>query len=381
MPETYGSSAPVSLLDAKYPGTIGAWVAEMAFGVAEPLRHMLGEQSASGTLGYNDPHSLGLARESLTAWMDCAYGWSITPDTIAFVSDIVSGFGAVIRHFMQPGQAVVVPTPAYTPFLTVPRFFGHPVIEVPGILDEHGHRMDLAGIDEALARGGSLVVLCSPHNPTGRLYSRAELAELACIVDAHGARVFSDEVHAPLNLSDRPHLAYASLSERTAAHTITATSASKAWNISGLKCAQLIFTSETDAKTWSTVSDYYIRSVSRLGVAALPIACEHPDAQAWLADTLAQLRANNSYLADAVDTRMPGVTYAPAESTYLAWLDCRGLPVNEPAAFFRERARVALYEGAEFGTPGFVRLNFALPAERLARAVDAMSSELLKGIR
>ncbi|MEU9147276.1 aminotransferase class I/II-fold pyridoxal phosphate-dependent enzyme [Streptomyces sp. NPDC048349] len=361
-----------SLLATKYPGAIGAWVAEMALGVSEPIQEALLRETRNGTLGYNDPTSIQLGREAVVRRMADCYGLDVAPEAVGFVSDVVSGFAAVLRHYLPAGEAVVVPTPAYTPFLTTPQQFGYPVVEVPGTYGPSGHHMDLEGIDRALARGARLIVLCNPHNPTGRSFTHEELAALAKVVESHGARVFSDEIHAPLALTSRRHVPYACVSEAAANHSITATSASKAWNIAGLKCAQLIFTSASDAALWNTVADFYVRSVSRLGVAALIAAYEDQSASEWLAKTLLRLRSNNAMVADAVAGSMPGVDYRPAESTYLAWLDCTRLGVDTPAALLRERAAVAMCEGAEFAGPGYVRLNFALPEPVLNQALTAM---------
>ncbi|GLV87979.1 aminotransferase [Streptomyces lavendulae subsp. lavendulae] len=345
----------------------------MALGVSEPIQDALLRETRNGTLGYNDPISIQAGREAVTRRMRDCYGLDAAPEAVGFVSDVVSGFAAVLRHFLSPGEAVVVPTPAYSPFLTVPRQFGHPVIEVPGSYGPTGHRMDLDGIDQALATGGRLVVLCNPHNPTGRSFTTDELTALAEVVEAHGARVFSDEIHAPLALTSRHHVPYACIGDAAAHHSITATSASKAWNTAGLKCAQLIFTSTTDVTRWQTVADFYVRSVSRLGVAALVAAYEEEAADEWLAKTLVRLRHNNNKVAEAVARTMPGIGYVPAESTYLAWLDCTALGVGTPAAYFRERARVAMCEGTEFAGQGYVRLNFALPEDVLDQALTAMA--------
>lgn len=373
-----------SLLATKYPDAIGAWVAEMAFDIAEPIREAVLRETRNGTLGYNDPVSIGLARESLAEWMQRSYHWHVLPNRVGFVSDIVSGFAAVIRHFLSDDAAVVVPTPAYTPFLTVPELVGRPVIRVPGISGAGEHRMDFAGIDRALARGGRMVVLCHPHNPTGRAFTHEELLTLSEVVESHQARVFSDEVHAPIGLAGRAHLPYAALGGAAANHTITATSASKAWNVSGLKCSQLIFSSLEDSQLWDGVAGFYVRSVSRLGVAALRAAYENQESSDWLATTLRQLRVNNAIVAHCVTNRMPGVNYLPAESTYLAWLECAGLELTQPAEYFRQRARVAMSDGAEFGSAGHVRLNFALPKPVLEEALESLAvavSEVHEGRR
>ncbi|GGT16036.1 MalY/PatB family protein [Streptomyces purpureus] len=369
LPSTDG---PQPLLSAKYPSAIGAWVAEMAYAVARPIHTALEREMGAGTLGYNDPVSIGRARESVVRRMGDTYGWTVRPESIGFVSDIVTGFGAVLRHFLPQASTIVVPTPAYTPFLTVPRLFGHQVAEVPGLIGETGHRMDLAGIEAALSRGARMVVLCNPHNPTGRVFSAEELSDLVALVDAYGARVFSDEVHAPLTLTDAPHLPYAGLGEIAAGHTITATSASKGWNTAGLKCAQLIFSAPADLRLWQGIADFYLRSVSRLGVAALCAAYDEPESQQWLTTVRDRLARNNALVGETLAERLPQVLPYPAEATYLAWLDCRRLGVDEPAAFFREHAGLAMSDGTEFSAPGHLRLNFALPEGVLHRALSAL---------
>ncbi|OKJ95173.1 hypothetical protein AMK26_31860 [Streptomyces sp. CB03234] len=363
---------PISLLAAKYPGAIGAWVAEMSYGVARPIHDALKREMGAETLGYNDPVSIGLARESIVRWMKNGYDWSVPENSIGFVSDVVTGYGAVLQHFLPAGSDVIVPTPAYAPLLTVPSLFGHRVVQVPSRTGDTGHHMDLEGIERALERGARLVVLCNPNNPTGRVYTAGELGRLARLVDRHGARVFSDEVHAPLTLAPVPHIPYATISAAAASHTITATSASKGWNIAGLKCAQLIFSAPEDAERWQQVADFFVRSVSRLGVAALRAAYDHPESHAWLASVRARLVRNNALVADTVARHLPEVRHFPAEATYLAWLDWRGLGPDEPAAFFRDRVGLAMSEGSEFAAPGHLRLNFALPEDLLRTALSAL---------
>jgi cystathionine beta-lyase len=363
---------PTPLLAAKYPDAIGAWVAEMTYDVARPIHEAVARELRAETLGYNDPVSLELARESIVRWMKNSYCWEVQPASIGFVSDIVTGFGAVLGNFLPPRSQIVVPTPAYAPLLDVPAMFGHTVVPVPSLVEGSRHRMDFDGIERALDDGARMVVLCNPHNPTGRVFTAAELAELADLVHRYDARVFSDEIHAPLTLTPAPHIPYATVSDASAAHTITATSASKGWNISGLKCAQLIFSAPQDAARWRHSADFFVRSVSRLGVSALRAAYDHPESQAWLDSVRARLARNNDLVAETIATHLPEVVHFPAEATYLAWLDCREFGLNEPAAFFREHVGLAMAEGTEFSTPGHLRLNFALPEDLLAKALSAL---------
>ncbi|MFF5933299.1 MalY/PatB family protein [Streptomyces sp. NPDC012508] len=377
------SDGPIPLLAAKYPDAIGAWVAEMSYDVARPIHEAVARELQAETLGYNDPVSLELARESLVRWMKSSYDWSVQPDSIGFVSDIVTGFGAVLNNFLPPRSHVVVPTPAYAPLLDVPAMFGHTVVRVPSLVDGPRQRMDIEGIQRALEDGARLVVLCNPHNPTGRVFTVEELTELADLVERFSARVFSDEIHAPLTLTTVPHTPYAKVSAASAAHTITATSASKGWNIAGLKCAQLIFSAPQDAARWKHTAGFFVRSVSRLGVSALRAAYDHPESQLWLDTVRARLARNNALVAETVAARLPEVIHFPAEATYLAWLDCRELGLEEPAAFFREHVGLAMTEGTEFSAPGHLRLNFALPEDLLAKALSALvrGAEILRAGR
>ncbi|MEU5951486.1 aminotransferase class I/II-fold pyridoxal phosphate-dependent enzyme [Streptomyces sp. NPDC047525] len=355
----------------------------MSYSVARPIHDAVKRQMEAETLGYNDPISIDLARESVVRWMKQEYDWSIASNSVGFVSDIVTGFGAILTHFLPPVADIVVPTPAYGPLLTVPALFGHRVQEVPSLSSSAFHRMDFEGIERALANGARLVVLCNPHNPTGRVFTAEELGRLAQLVDHYGARVFSDEIHAPLVTASVTHIPYAKVSAAAASHTITASSASKGWNISGLKCAQLIFSSPADAERWQHVADFFIKSVSRLGVSAIPAAYDHPESHDWLASVRTQLARNNALVAETVARRLPEIGYSPAEATYLAWLDCRAYGLREPARFFRERVGLAMSDGGEFSAPGHLRLNFALPEDVLRKALTALvrGAELLRSSR
>jgi cystathionine beta-lyase len=285
---------------------------------------------------------------------------------------------AVIEHFTRPGSAIVLPTPAYMPFLVVPRLLGREILQVPLVPGDDGRpTYDLAGIDRALADGAGLVVHVNPHNPVGRVFTEAEQLALAAVVDRHGARVFADEIHAPLVYPGQIHRPYASLSPVTAGHAITATSASKAWNLPGLKAAQLILSNEVDAARWADVGWLPSHGTSTLGVVAATAAWN--DGEQWLDDVLAYLDGNRRLLGDLVAELLPAVRYTPPEGTYLAWLDCRGLGIEGSAGeHFLRRAGVALVDGAECGEPyaGHVRLTLATPRPVLRTIVERMAASV-----
>jgi cystathionine beta-lyase len=259
----------------------------------------------------------------------------------------------------------------------VPPALGREVLQVP-MADAGGRpAYDLDALDAAFAAGGRLLVLCNPHNPVGRVLERAELLAIAEVVERHGGRVFADEIHAPLVFPGARHVPYASLSDVTAGHTITATSASKAWNLPGLKCAQVILSNDADRETWQRVGQLAEHGAANLGVVAATAA--YAEGGPWLAEVLAYLDANRALLASLVGELLPGVRHRPPEGTYLGWLDFRDLDLPaDPAPYLLENAGVALVDGALCGAAGrgFARLNFATPRPILTEVVRRIAAAL-----
>jgi cystathionine beta-lyase len=242
--------------------------------------------------------------------------------------------------------------------------------------DERGDALDLDAIGAALRAGARAVLLCNPHNPTGRVFSAGELHALATIVERHGARVVADEVHAPLVYPGSEFVPYATVSEATAAHTTTVTSASKAFNLAGLKCAQVIASNHDDAKQWRALRVHEVAGATPLGIAASTAA--YRDARRWLDDLVAYLDDNRRRLVDLVAANLPGVECHLPQATFLAWLDCTALGLSDPARHFLDRAYVALSDGPPFGPrcEQFVRCNFATSRALLERIVGAMGASL-----
>jgi cystathionine beta-lyase len=359
------------------PGGFGAGVAEMDFGAAPAILAALDELSAGASFGYLPPalaQDLGVA---CAEFERRSFGWDVDPAAVHPVPDVIKAFEIAITYFSRPGSPVILPTPAYMPFLLVPGFLGREIIQVP-VLDRDGvFTLDLDAIGAAFRAGGDLLVLCSPYNPLGRVFTAAELAQVTEVVDRHGGRVFADEIHAPLVYPGARHIPYASTSGTAASHTLTATSASKAWNLPGLKCAQVILTSAADRRRWEEMGFFASHGASNPGVVANIAAYRH--GQAWLADVLDYLDDSRRLLAGLLRTHLPQVRYRPPEGTYLAWLDCTGLDLpGSPGALVTERAGITVVDGPAFGAggAGAFRFNFATPqpvltemAERLAAAL------------
>jgi cysteine-S-conjugate beta-lyase len=303
----------------------------------------------------------------------------MAPDTNFLTVPVLTGLKITIDHFTAPGSKVIIPTPGYLMFFKMTELCGRDIIEVPLARTEDGWELDYAGLHRAFAEGGGLLIMCNPHNPIGKVYTRNEMLQVAEIVDRHGGRVFSDEIHAPMIYDDLRHVSYASISKAAAGHAITMTSCSKAWNLPGLKTAQLILSNEADAVKWKEVGYFAEKAASNLGIVANISAYESGDR--WLRDVMAYLDGNRRLLVELVSEHLPSVVYVVPQATYLALLDCRNLELGDrPADFFARHAGVRLYDGSELGTAarGFVRLNFATPRPILIEMVRRMGEAAAK---
>ncbi len=356
----------------RWTDALGAWVAEMDFGTAPAVTDALRLAVDGARHGYMPDGVASELADACAAWNEAAYGWSVEPHRIRPLPDVVRALEVAIDDFTEPGTPIVVPTPAYMPFFTVPVDHGRDVIEVPAIRRPDGRLgMDLDGIARAFEQGAQLVILCNPHNPIGRVYERDELLAFADMIDAVDGRVFADEIHGPLVYEPHEHIPYASVSTDAARHAITATSASKGWNLPGLKCAQVLLTNDDDLERWQGRPRSAEHGTSIHGAIANIAAYRH--GRPWLDDVLAYLDGNRHHFVSLVDEHLPDVVHAPPEGTYLAWLDCRALGLDDLGHRYRT-AGVALTDGAACGAPGHVRVNIATPRHVLDQIVERMAT-------
>jgi cystathionine beta-lyase len=360
------------------PGGFGAAVAEMDFGAAPAILDALAGLSADANFGYLPP---SLAEELSAACAEFSrrrYGWEIDPALIHHVPDVLKALELAITRFSRPGAPVILPTPAYMPFLSVPAFLGREIIQVPMRDDGSGFfTLDLDRISGAFRAGGHLLIFCNPYNPLGRVFTRPEMTELSEVVDRHGGRVFADEIHGPLVYPGTRHVPYASTSDLAAAHTLTATSASKGWNLPGLKCAQVILTSEPDRQRWEEMGFFAAHGASNPGVVANIAAYRHGGQ--WLDEVLGYLDENRRLLARLLGRHLPGVRYRPPDGTYLAWFDCSALDLpDSPGELVTSRAQLTVVDGPAFGDggAGAFRFNFATPQPILTEMVERIAAAL-----
>ena len=360
------------------PDGYGAGVAEMDFGAAPPVLDALARLSADANFGYLPAWLASDLGSACAEFSSRRYGWDIEPGLIHPVPDVIKGLELAITHFSRPGSPVILPTPAYMPFLSVPGSLGREIIQVPMLERETGFfTLDLDAIDDAFRSGGHLVIFCNPCNPLGRVFTLGEITRLTDVVDRHGGRVFADEIHAPLVYPGLRHISYASTSATAAAHAITATSASKAWNLPGLKCGIVILSNAADQDRWDELGHFSVRGASNPGVAASIAAFRH--GEAWLDEVVAYLDDSRGLLARLLTRYLPLVRYRPPDGTYLAWLDCAAMDLpDSPGALVTDRGHVTVVDGPAFGVggEGSFRFNFATPQPVLTEMIERIATTL-----
>jgi len=360
------------------PDGLGAAVAEMDFGAAPPILDALGQLAADANFGYLSPVLADELAAACAEFVQRRFGWKTDPAQIHHVPDVIKALEIAITHFSRPGSPVILPTPAYMPFLIVPGLLGREIIQVRMLDDDGFFTFDLDAIADAFRAGGHLLVFCNPYNPLGRVFTREEITQITDVVDRHGGRVFADEIHAPLVYPGPRHVPYASTSDAAAAHALTATSASKAWNLPGLKCAEVILTSEPDQQHWEELGMFASHGASNAGVVANIAAFRH--GEAWLEEVLGYLDDSRHLLARLVGAHLPQVRYRPPDGTYLAWLDCTAMDLpGSPGAMVTDQAHVTVVDGPAFGAggDGSFRLNFATPQPVLTEMIERIAAALL----
>jgi cysteine-S-conjugate beta-lyase len=355
-----------------YPeDVLPAWVAEMDFPLAEPIRRVLLQAIADDDTGYAFSAGLG---EAFAPWAEDRWGWKVAPEDVHLVADVVTGIAEILRAATPPGCGVVIEPPVYPPFAATIRATGRVVVDAPLAQGgESGWAPDLAAIARAYEGGARAHILCSPQNPTGIVYPRSALAEIAGLAERHDVLVVSDEIHAPLALPGAVHHPFPTASPEAARRSIVLTSASKAWNIAGLKAAMMIACSDEARAVLAKLPPGTPYHAGHLGVMAARAAFREGDE--WLAGAVAVIDRNRALLGELLGAQLPAVRYVPPRAGYLAWLDCTSLGLgDDPAHAMLERGRVALSPGPSFGAQGkgFARLNIATSRALLEEAVGRM---------
>jgi cystathionine beta-lyase len=357
-----------------YPADVlPSFVAEMDFDPAEPIKDAVRAALDAGDLGYPHKGCLGEAFAEFAA--DRLGGWSPDPDLIFAIPDVMTGITEVVQAITQPGVGVVINPPVYAPFFFRLELAGRRIVQAPlAAAADGGYDIDTDGLDRVLTEPGvGAYLLCNPHNPLGRVWSRDQLTSIADVCDRRGVPVLVDEIHAPLVLPGSEHVPFHTLDHPAARRAIVFTSASKGWNIPGLKCGIAVAGDRAGAAILAQRWDALL--ASNIGVHASVAALR--EARPWLDAVVAQIDANARVLTTMLAEHLPGVRYRRPQASFLGWLDCRELELgDDPAAVFLARGRVALSSGPDFGSEGrgFARLNIGTSPELIAEAVRRMAA-------
>ncbi|GAA2079516.1 MalY/PatB family protein [Actinomadura alba] len=363
------------------PDVLPAWLADMDFPVAPPVRDALAEAIHRGDLGYpawSTWSGFNPLAEPFAARMTEFYGWRPRPEWLLNFSDVLQVLQIVLHLTTRPGDAIALQTPNYPPFLKTIELMRRRAVGNPIEWSGDGWEFDPQRLEHAVrASGCRTMMVVNPHNPTGRVFTRAELQSLADIAMRNDMLVLADEVLADLAYAPHHHIPLASLGSGIAERTVTLSSITKAFNLSGLRCAVAhIGPAQLRAEIGSYPPDFF-GPVNVLGVEATKAAWQFGDA--WLTALVDHLRGNSDLVADTLSAYAPGIRYEPPQAAYLAWLDCKGLELGEePADYFLTNARVDLSHGADFGPEGrgFARLNFATSKEILAEILSRMTTAI-----
>ena len=347
----------------KYAGRdiLPLWVADMDFAAPPAVLEALQQRVAHGVFGYG--HAPTSLTESVLTHLQSEYQWQVEADWIVWLPGLVSGLNIACRAV--EGE-VLTAAPIYPPFLSAPRLSGRTLNRVDLNHSDGQWHWDKNALTEASTAATRLFLLCHPHNPVGRCWSREELLDLAAFAEAHDLIVCSDEIHCGLILdADKRHIPFASLSADAAKRSITLMAPSKTFNIPGLGCAFAVIPDAALRRRFLRAMDGIVPHVNVLGLAACEAA--YRDCTDWHRELIAYLAGNRDLLEATVNT-IPGIKMSHVEATYLALIDVRSLGLAQPAAHF-EAHGLGLSDGADFGAPGWLRLNFGCPRSRLEEAL------------
>jgi cystathionine beta-lyase len=350
-----------------------AWVAEMDFPLDPGVREALLASIADNDCGYANGAGVGAA---FAQFVYDRYGWTLDPSGVFVIPDVLVGITEVLRTLIDPGDRVVVNSPVYPPFYRVVGEVERRIEDVPLLRDADGSwRLDLEGLERAFKGGARAYLLCSPHNPLGLVFDVTTLACIAELAKEYNVLVISDEIHAPLTLAGARFAPFLPIADVVDCDAVAIASASKAFNLPGLKCAVAVAQSERMRKKLALMRPELSWSAGNLGVVASIAA--FTQGGPWLDALLVHIDGNRKLMTQLLASELPTVKYIEPQASYLAWLDCSALDLGpDPVSVFLERGRIALTRGRDFGplSSDFVRLNMGTSTTILAEAVHRMAN-------
>lgn len=351
------------------------WVADMDFAAPEAVTRALMERAAHPIYGYTlQPDSL---YEALIAWMEKRHHWPIKREWIVFTPGVVPSLNAVVMALTEPGEGVLVQPPVYFPFFSAATKTGRRMVQNPLPLGDGRYRIDFDHLEQC-ARDARLLLLCSPHNPVGRVWQPDELARVLEIARRHRLTILSDEIHADLIYPEYRHHALATLTDNPA-DIVTAIAPSKTFNIPGLGLSALIVPDpERRAAIRKVLDMVHMSAANPFSIAAFEAA--YREGEPWLESLLVYLQQTRDAVASYLERELPQIRLIQPEGTYLLWLDCLALGMNDDALkhFMIHQAKVGLSPGVAFGMggKGFMRLNIGAPRRVVMEALERLKKAI-----
>lgn len=358
---------------------IPLWVADMDFRVPECISEAIKERASHEIYGYSfRPDSF---YDAAINWMKRRYGWKPSKDWFSFSPGIVPGISMTILALTNPGDKIVIQPPVYFPFFDAVKKNKRTLIENPLVLKEGRYDIDFHDLEEKLKTGVKMLILSNPHNPGGSVWTKEELKNLGTLCHRYNTLIISDEIHADIVFERNYFTPMASVSEDIAQLTISFFSPSKTFNIAGLATSVAVIPNPVLKKKYDAiVEQLHIGNGNLFGTLAFEAAYNHGDK--WLDELLEYLWGNVLFIEDYINKNIPSLKMIKPEGTYLAWLDCNQLNIEQEKIhqFMIDRAKVGLNEGKSFGDngKGFERLNFGCPRKILEKALNNISGALNK---
>ena len=354
------------------------WVADMDYPCPKPVVDALVARAEHGIYGYTAPTDSYYS--AVVSWMKRRQGWEIDPEWICITPGVVPALNMLVRTFVSPGEKVLIQPPVYHPFFHAIENNQAELVANALIYENGRYRMDLADLEEKTQDPAvKLAILCSPHNPVGRVWTRDELLRFGEICIRNDVLIVSDEIHADLIYKGYAFTPFASLGEDFAQHVVVCTAPSKTFNLAGLKTSNILIPDEGLRREFKkTLGSNGLAGIGPFGLVALEAAYTH--GEEWLDQVLEYIEANLAYLEDYVAQHIPRIRTVHPEGTYLVWLDCRTLGFDkwELKRLMLHEARVYLDEGFIFGPEGegFERMNIACPRSILAEALERIKNAI-----
>lgn len=350
------------------------WVADMDFASPPEILEALRRRTDHGVFGYAQAHE-GL-NEAILAYLDRRHGAQVPAGHLVHLGGLVPALSLAARAFCQRGEAVMTCTPVYPPFLNVHKDAGADLITVDHVFIDGRWTFDWQAMEKAVTPETKVFLLCNPQNPLGRVFDREELEKLAAFCETQDLILVSDEIHCDLVLDESatPHVSVLTLPERYQARSITLLAPSKTWNIAGLGYAFAVIPDDSVRRRFNAAKGCTVSEISALAYYAAEAAYRH--GEPWRQQLLAYLRGNRDTLVEFIRTRCPALAVQPGDATYLAWIDARGLGVENPALHFEKKAGLFLSDGAFFQFPGWIRFNFGCPRARMLEGLEKIAAAL-----